>query len=89
MSDEKIFKFQLGDKLKDRITGYEGLVTARHQYLNGCKRYTLDRPLDKDGKVQEAQWFDEAILSFIDEGIKIEKKNVGGPQTGKPPKEKL
>lgn len=89
MSDGTIFKFNLGNNLKDAVTGYQGICTARHEYLNGCIRYTLARPLDKDGKVQEDHWFDEAVLSFVDEGLKIKKKDVGGPQTSQPPRQKL
>lgn len=86
MNEQEIFKFKLGDKLRDIVTGYEGICCARTQYLNGCIRYTLSRKLDKDGKVQDDHWFDEGVVMYIDSGIKIKQKDVGGPQTQKPPK---
>jgi hypothetical protein len=36
--------------VKDTITGYSGIVVARHEYLNGCLRFSLQPDkLDKDG----------------------------------------
>lgn len=32
---------KLGDKAKDRLTGFEGYVTAKAEYLGGCIRYEL------------------------------------------------
>lgn len=46
----------LGDKVRDKVTGYEGTLTARCEYLTGVPRFEVSC-LDKDGKVV-GSWFD-------------------------------
>ena len=42
--------FELGDIVRDTITGLEGVVVGRTDYLYGCRRYQI-APRDlKDGK---------------------------------------
>lgn len=72
------FKFNLSDKVKDRITGFKGVVVARTEYMTGCRRYSLQDPkLSKDGKPQDWQAFDEDSLEF-DGKIKHKIKRPGG-----------
>lgn len=62
-----MFKFRLGDQVRDRVTGFEGVVTSRTDYLNGCVRYGVSpRKLKDDGSFIEAVWIDEPQLTFID-----------------------
>ena len=43
---------KLGDKVKDKISGYKGIVTAIAKYLNGCTRILIEpTKLDDDGKL--------------------------------------
>ena len=35
------FKLFLGDKAKDLITGFEGIIIARTQYLTNCNTYGI------------------------------------------------
>lgn len=58
------FKFRRGDQLKDLITGFEGTVVSRLDNITGCNRYCLQPPTDKDGKYQDACWFDEHQLQI-------------------------
>jgi len=72
---EKIFKFELGDKLKDLVTDFEGQVIGRTNWFTGCNTYGLKSNID-------AIWVDEVKLVKIDKGIKIKKPedDPGGPQ---------
>lgn len=56
---------QMGDKMRDMISGYEGIATGRTAYMNGCVKWLLERELDKDGKEQSC-WFDEQRLNVIE-----------------------
>lgn len=47
----------LGDTVKDTVTGFVGVATGRVEYLHGTPRWLVER-LDKDGKLQ-CEWFDE------------------------------
>ena len=60
------WRIQLGDNVRDTISGFEGVATARVEYLYGCRRVTVTpRTIDKDGKPVEPQYFDEAQLEVI------------------------
>jgi hypothetical protein len=60
-------EIDLGDKARDRITGYTGIVTAKTVWLNGCVRLSLQRiELDKDGKPYDTQTFDIEQLELLD-----------------------
>ena len=64
---------ELGDRAKDSITGYVGIVTSIHSYLWACRRIAItSEKLSKDGIPQEAQSFDEPQVVLI-------KKAVTGP----------
>ncbi len=54
----------LGDKVKDSVTGFVGIVTARTEWLNGCIRLAVQGPL-KDGKVPDTEHFDETQLVLV------------------------
>lgn len=54
------FKYQLGQHLRDRISGFDGVVMCRTEYLHNCARYGLTpRDVDKDGKPRDSIYFDE------------------------------
>jgi hypothetical protein len=54
------FKYSLGDHLRDRISGFDGIVMCRTEYLHNCNRYGLaPRNVDKDGKPKDSIYFDE------------------------------
>lgn len=63
-------RIQLGDLVRDRITGFEGVVIARTQWLNMCDRYTVQpRKLDDKGGVSEPHSFDDADLEVVEEAV--------------------
>ena len=53
---------KLGQKAKDQITGFEGRITGRCQYLTGCNQALLVPPIKLDGDLIGGQWFDEDRL---------------------------
>jgi hypothetical protein len=72
---------ELGQKAQDKITGFEGIITGRAQYLYGCDQYCIVPPA-KDGKISESQWFDEGHIQVLGRGILPEEVRVekpGGP----------
>lgn len=75
---------ELGQKAKDKITGFEGILTARHQYITGCDQYQLSPDgLDEDGKLKEMYSFDEGRIEILGPGITkkdVESDKPGGPQ---------
>ena len=51
---------ELGQKVKDSISGFLGIATCRAEYLYGCIRIQITpSKIGTDGKPIEAQYFDE------------------------------
>lgn len=71
---------ELGTTVKDVITGFEGVVVGRTEWLNGCVRYGVQSRELKDGVPKEAQWLDEEQLSVV----KNRKRLPIGDPTGGP-----
>ncbi len=55
---------KLGDKVHDHITGFEGVITARCEYITGCTQMCVQPPA-KDGAFVDAKWFDDDRLSVV------------------------
>ena len=85
MSEQVTFKFRLGDRVKDRVTEYVGIVDARKQHLNGCIMYSVQGPVDPDNpELKAGWWIDEIQIEFVDVGLNeepVEKSSTGGPMT--------
>jgi hypothetical protein len=75
---------KLGTRVKDSITGYEGVAVAITTWLYGCRRITVQGDLDKDGKVPDTVTFDEEQLMTVISKTKInchkEKEPPAGPR---------
>lgn len=74
------FNFHLGDKLRDTITGFIGVVICRSQWIHSCNVYTLQPQSIKDGKPSEKAYFDEPALELITEKTVTESRLTGGPE---------
>lgn len=81
--------FNHGDKVRCKITNFEGTVTGHSDYMNGCDHYHVQPEVTKEGAFQEGKWFDEADLELIVEKpvveVKEKAKATGGPLLCKPP----
>ena len=81
----------LGDKVKDTITGFEGIVTARCVFINGCIQYCIKPKVDKDGKMIGAEWIDEDRLKIVKKykpPVYLQNtEKIGGPAMDMPPKD--
>lgn len=80
------FKFELGQKVRDIITGLEGIVTSRTEYLTGCAHIGVQPQQLKDGKMVDPEWIDQTRLVFVDEGIRPEyvSPETSGPEHNPP-----
>ena len=77
------FKLELGIEVEDYVTGFRGIVTARCEYLTGCRQYAVQPKSKKKNSVDKGQWFDEDRLVVKGKGPKKpkpKKKRTGGPQ---------
>jgi hypothetical protein len=52
----------LGDRVKDSVTGFQGIVVIISYYLQGCRRMVVQQETLHEGKPVEPQYFDEPQL---------------------------
>lgn len=79
----------LGDKVKDRVSGLEGIAVSEIKYLNGCRQCGVVAKV-KDGKVPGAEYIDVGQLEVVEKGVVICQKPIeeepGGDQPHAPTK---
>jgi hypothetical protein len=64
---------QLGDKVKDTITGFIGVVVGRSEWLFGCVRCAVQGEKLHEGKPVDAIWIDDGQLAVTGK-IKLPKE---------------
>lgn len=74
----------LGITARDRITGFQGVVTGHAQYISGCAQWLLAPPAGKDGTFHESCWFDEQRLTRVKNKPVINLDNSATPGPDKP-----
>lgn len=79
------FKFRLGAKARDTVTGFEGIIIGRNEWLNGCVQYAIKPKVNDKGEIMEAEWIDEQQLEIVRKTTKVTLvKKTGGPQKDAP-----
>ena len=75
----------LGYYVRDTLTGFEGVVTGRCEYLFGCVWLEVTpKGLTEDGKPMPGVWLDEERFELIKEQ-KITPRKKGGPPSASSP----
>jgi len=82
----KTVEFYLLQKVRNKITGVEGVITAYAIYATGCIHYAVNRVgLDKDGKPFEVTWNDALYLEAVAPAPEArDKERSGGPSDDPP-----
>ena len=76
----------LGKLGRDKVTGFEGIITAKTRHLCGCDSYYLT-PKAKDGETKESRGFDAGRIEIIGEGISpesVQTEKKGGENLSAP-----
>ena len=58
---------KLGDRVKDKIDGFKGIITAKCEYLNGCTQFQVQPEKLDEHKSIKPEWIDEGNLILIKE----------------------
>ena len=74
-------KIKVGQKVRDTITGLEGIVVARSEYLHGCVRVAIQAQEVKDGKPVDPYWVDEPQVEVIKAKSVNSKTKAHGPRS--------
>lgn len=65
----------LGATVRDRITGINGVVIAKVEYLFGCTQYGIQGPAE-NGKRNDADYLDWQRLEVLNEGLHLRDINT-------------
>lgn len=60
---------QLGDLVRDSVTGFEGVAVSITRYLQGCRRVGVQSRKLIDGKPGDWQTFDEPQLTVTKSAV--------------------
>jgi len=79
------FKFKLGDLVRDKNTGFTGIIEGASSWLYNCNTYGV-RPRELDnGKRIDREWFDEPQLELVKcEQAEQPEIKTGGPTISVP-----
>jgi len=72
----------LGDEVKDIVSGYKGVITSRTEFISGCIRYGVQPKANmKEMTLPEAISFDENQLELTKAKRVVRAKgDDGGPE---------
>lgn len=79
MNDNHKILNMLGKKVRDKVTGFEGIAIGEITYLYGCNQIGIAPPVNKDGKREDVQWFDIGRIEITGDGIAPESVQVDKP----------
>jgi len=79
---------ELGDKVKDKYSGFTGIAVARTEFINGCVQYGVVSRVTKDNKEPVEMGIDEDSLEVISKKKSIKKRasSITGGATRKAPR---
>jgi hypothetical protein len=77
---------ELGSRVRDRISGFSGIVVARAIWLNGCTRVGIQSEVLCEGKPLEPQWFDEPQVDVVPEQPAESPSAPAAPRPGGGPR---
>jgi hypothetical protein len=77
-------RINLGDKVRDRISSYEGVMIARCEYLTGCAQIGIKpQGMKTDGGTHDLLYFDEPFVELVEKNVvqPVEPRDAdaGGP----------
>lgn len=59
----------LGDKVRDKVTGFEGIVTTHAKHLTGCDRLWVEPTVGEDGKKRDGHWIDIDMIEIVEPSV--------------------
>lgn len=75
----------LGDKVRDTITGMTGIAVVKSEHLNGCIHIAIEpTALDKDGKTVVPEFFDIQRVEVLEPGAFQQHTHTEAPIPGGP-----
>jgi len=73
----------LGERYRDVVSGWEGVATARYEYMNGCVRIEISGS-DKDGKPESFVFDVQQIEAVEAPAVPATPIATGGARSNRP-----
>lgn len=76
------FLYSNGDVLRDKVTGFTGVVMVCAAYATGCHHYGIQPQELTNGKPMDWEWIDQSRLELVSEGVidfRVGDKRTSGP----------
>lgn len=70
---------KLGDKARDRISGFSGTIVAMTEWLNGCRRITIQPSALHEGRPVDSSTFDAEQIAKVESAPERTSAPTGGP----------
>ncbi|WP_172332544.1 hypothetical protein [Mangrovicoccus sp. HB161399] len=68
----------MGDKVKDTLTGFTGVVIAHAEHMTGCNQLYVLPQSEKENEIKDGHWFDiERIEKIGDRAVVVEARLTG------------
>ena len=61
-------KITLGNRVKDKVSGFVGIAISKTEYLNGCIQYGVQPQTKESDKKPETEFFDAEQLEVLKTG---------------------
>ena len=74
----------LGQKVRDKASGFEGIATLKMTYINGCVSFGV-LPKASDNKSPKPIFVDHARLEVVDDGLLSDKPRTDEIKSSRPP----
>lgn len=77
--EENMKEAKLGDKVEDTVSGYKGICVSITDFINGCKRISIQPKIKKDGSLPDDKWFDIEQVKVLKSKVVKTLAPSGGP----------
>ena len=76
---------KLGNRIRDKVTGAEGIVVGITDWMYGCRTLTVAQTnLKQDGSPHDKLYLDEPQVEVVGSGLIAEVQPKGARPTGGP-----
>ena len=70
---------ELGDLVRDKITGFTGIAIGRSIWLYGCERIGIEPTVLRDGMPMEVVFFDEQRVETVEDNSPMVSSKTSKP----------
>jgi hypothetical protein len=84
LSNDPFAGIGLGDEVADVLTGFQGVVMARIEYLTGCAQVSVLPRSESKSELKVAEWFDIERIELVAAGVVRSSSRLNGADIAPP-----